>query len=171
MKLVVAVLGLSLASAAPALAVTAPDPVPLAIRVEGDRAQATHLPAYDPSVPIAVTVTGTAKTGDDLSVVASGPAGRSTHLPLARGADGAFTGMLSLSDPGTWRLQLAARNGTLRTLTSPVMLDVQLPPPSNAGSIGWAVGSTIFIVLGGGGFLVLRRLGARESPLELDRAA
>jgi hypothetical protein len=171
MKLLAAVLVLCLTSATPALAATGAAPQPLAIRVQGDSVQATHLPAYDPRLPITISVAAGDKQTDELSVVAAGPAGQSLRVPLASGADGSFSGTLSLSDAGTWRLQLAARNGTLRTLTSPVVLDVASPPPSNAVPIGWAIGSVIFIVFGGGGFLSLRREGAYEAPLELDRAA
>jgi len=157
MKLLVAVLGLSLACAAPTLAATDSGPQPLALRVQADNVEATHLPSYDPRQPIAVIVTAARERADELSVVAAGPAGRSLSVPLTRDENGAFIGTLSLSDPGLWRLVLASRSGTLRTLTSPVMLDVKQPPHSNAGSIGWAVGSTIFVVFGGGGFLLLRR--------------
>jgi hypothetical protein len=170
MKLLVAVFGLCLASGVPTLAATGPAPQPLSIRVHAETVEATHLPSYDPQAPIVVAVTAE-KPVDELSVVASGPAGRSLHVPLARGASGGFTGILTLSDPGGWRLQLASRNGTLRTVTSPVMLDVVSPPPSNAAPIGWAVGSAIFIVFGGGGFLLLRRMVSQEQPLELERAA
>ncbi len=171
MKLLVAVLGLCLASATPVLAATGAGSQLLAIRVNGDSAQATHLTAYDPQLPIAVSVAAGDRRTDELSVVASGPTGPSFRIPLVRSASGSFDGTLALGDAGTWRLQLAARDGTLRTLTSPVVLDVASPPPSNAVPIGWAVGSVIFIVFGGGGFLLLRREAGQEPPFELERAA
>jgi len=171
MKLLVAVLGLSLASAEPALAAPGPAPQPLALRVRAENVEATHLPSYDPQVPIAVNVSADDERTDELSVVAAGPTGRLLRMPLARGTDGSFGGTMSLSDAGTWWLQLAARDGTLRTLTTPVALDVATPPPSNADAIGWAVGSAIFLVFGGGGFLVLRRGRAPAAAFELERAA
>jgi hypothetical protein len=170
MKLLVAVLGLLLASGAPALPATSAASQTLAMRVNGDGVQATHLPSYDPRVPIAVTVRAGEKRMDALSLLAYSPAGRTLNVSLARAADGLFAGSLSLPDEGRWRLQLASRDGTLRTLTAPVMLDVAAPP-SNAAPIGWAVGTAIFIVFGGGGFLLLRRAGQQVRPLELDRAA
>jgi hypothetical protein len=163
MKLLVAVLGLSLAGAAPASAAISSGPQPLAIRVQADNVEATHLPSYEPQAPIAVVVTVAKERNDQLSLVASGPAGHSLRVPLTRDANGAFNGTLSLGDQGLWRLQLASRAGALRTVTSPVMLDVESPPPSNAGPIGWAVGSAIFFVFGGGGFLLLRRLTPANS--------
>jgi hypothetical protein len=171
MKLLVAVLGLLLGSGAPALAATAAASQTLAMRVHGDGVQATHLPSYDPRVPIAVTVRAGEKRMDALSLLAYSPAGRSLNVPLTRAADGLFAGSLSLPDEGRWRLQLASRNGTLRTLTAPVMLDVAAPPPSNTAPVGWAVGTAIFIAFGGGGFLLLRRAGRQARPFELDRAA
>jgi hypothetical protein len=172
MKLLVAVLGLSLACAVPTSAATGPDPQPLAIRVQAENVEAIHLPSYDPEVPIAVVVTTARERSDELSLVASGPAGRSVRAPLARDANGVFNGTLALRDAGTWRLQLASRSGSLRTLTSQVMLDVEIPPPTNAGPIGWAVGSAVFIVFGGGGFLLLRRFApAKPRPSRADEPA
>jgi len=171
MKLAVAVLGLSLASVAPAFAATGSAPQPLALRVRAENVEATHLPLYDPQTPIAVNVSAADKRTDDLTVVAAGPTGRLLRIPLVRGTNGTFTGTLSLTDAGTWRLQLAARNGTLRTLTTPVALDLATPARSKAAAIGCAVGSAIFLVFGGGGFLLLRRSGAHDTTLELERAA
>jgi hypothetical protein len=171
MKFLVAVLGLSLASAAPSLAAIGAAPQPLALRVRAENVEATHLPSYDPQAPIAVNVVADDKRTDELSVVAAGPTGRLVRVPLVRGTNGSFSGTVPLSDAGTWRLQLAASDGTLRTLTTPVALDVATPPPSNAAAIGWAVGSAIFLVFGGGGFVLLRSRGAQAPAYELERAA
>jgi hypothetical protein len=169
MKLVVAALGLCLASVSPALPATVADAQPLAVTVAGSSVRATHLPSYDPQIPIAVTVA--ADQARDLSLVASGPAGRSRLVPLAHAANGSFGGRMSLNEPGTWRLQVAVRDGSVHTRTSPVMLLVAPPPPSNAAPIGWAVGIGIFIIFGGSGFLLLRRRVPAEPPLELEEAA
>jgi hypothetical protein len=158
MKLLVAVLGGCLAVSAPALA-AAPSQ-PLSIRVQGDGAQATRLAAYDPAVPIAITVTNSGAHIDALSIVATGPAGESMRIPLSRIAGETFSGSLTLDDPGAWRLQLTSQTGALHTGMTPVPLNVAVPSPSDAAAVGFAVGAGMFIVIGGSGFLVLRRFSA-----------
>jgi hypothetical protein len=170
MKLWAALLAACLATAVPAGA--AQSSQPLSITIHGDGAQATRLPEYDPSLPIAIRVTDTdPRTISELTVVARGPAGNSIRMPLTRDADGTYSGSLALSDPGPWSLHLTSRAGSLSTDTTPVLLAVQAPPPSNAPFIGVAVGAAIFIVIGGGGFLLLRRLAGPRPGAQLDHAA
>jgi hypothetical protein len=131
-------------------------PQPLTISVHGDAARATQLPQYDPQAPIAVTVTDL-DAHEQFAIAATGPTGQAIRIPLEQGADGALHATLDLDDEGTWQLRLVARAGDLRADTTPVTLDVEAPPPSDAPLIGLAVGSSIFIVIGIGGFLLLRR--------------
>jgi hypothetical protein len=164
MKFLAALAGLGLASISPALA--APAPQPLAISLTADRAQTTQLPAYDPSVPIRVSVRPLAAAHvAAVRIDATGPNGAALHVPLRRLSDGSFVGSLTLGDVGTWNVQLASRTGGLGTTTAAVALTVQAPPPSNAGLIGAAVGTSMFVFFGLGGFVVLRR-----KPVELQRA-
>jgi len=150
----------------------AADPQPLDIRLHGAGAQATRLASYDPHAPIAITVTEQdAQRLDELAVVAVGPAGETVRIPLTPAPDGAFTGTLELADEGTWQLRMSTRVGTLRTDTTPISLDVVAPPPSDAWLIGLGVGATIFIVIGGNGFVVLRRTMRRASSSTLGHAA
>jgi hypothetical protein len=165
-KLPIAVLGLYLAAVAPASAQTAQHQV-LSISLHGDGARATQLSQYDPSVPLSVEVTDSGHARiDELAIVAQGPNGESLRTPLARGADSAYRGSLTLDDQGMWRVHLSSRVGTLRTDTTPVTLDVETPPPSNAWMTGLAVGAAVFLIVGLGGFFVLRR--AMRSPRARD---
>jgi hypothetical protein len=169
MKISVAVLIICLAGIAPTAA--APAAQPLSISHQAESAQATRLPAYDPSVPIQVSVRESAAVRPAaVRIDAAGPGGGALHVPLTRRPDGTFAGTLALASPGTWRLQLTSRSGSLDTTTAPVSLDVQTPPPSNAGAIGLAVGAGMFVVFGGGGFLLLVRKPA-ETRGELQQAA
>jgi hypothetical protein len=169
MKLLLAVLGLSLVAGAPALGQTAQS---LSISLHGDGAQATQLPQYDPAAPIAVHVmNGDGRPPDALTIVAVGPAGERLRAPLARAGDGTFSGTITLGDEGSWRVNLAASSGSVRTDTTPVTLDVEAPPPSNAWMIGLAVGAAIFLMVGGSGFLLLRRLGDAGPTTDLGNAA
>jgi len=171
MKLLVALLGLCFAGAVPALAETSAAPQPVTIRLSGDAVAATHLPSYDPQQPIAVRVeTGNERPGD-LSLVASGPAGRSLQVPLVTDAGDSYRASMTLADVGTWRLQLAATSGALRTLTAPILLEVAAPPPSYAAAVGWAVGVGTFVIFGCGGFALLRRAFPPAPPADLELAA
>jgi hypothetical protein len=162
-----------IAGALPAGAQMAATAQPLTISVKGDGAQATRLASYALDAPISVTVTtgGPARI-DAMAIDASGPDGQLTDLPLARDAQGTFTGWLVLRSPGTWRLRLTSRAGLVSTDTTPVTLDVELPAPPTAGRIGLLVGGGMFLVLGGGGFLLLRRrLSDDASRPRLQQAA
>ncbi len=170
MKLWLAVVSIWLAVSVPAGA--AESVQPLAIVIHGDGAQATRLPEYDPRFPIAVRVSDTDQPSiTALTVVATGPAGQAVRSALTRDTDGTFSGSITLADPGSWNLRLTSRSGSLSTDTTPVTLDVQAPPPSNAPAIGFAVGSAIFIVVGGGGFLLLRRITRSRKSEQLEHAA
>jgi hypothetical protein len=156
MKVAFAILALSLglgtfASAEPAQL--------LSVSFRASGAQATQLPSYDPAQPIVVRVADT-KTQhlDELAVLASGPSGESLRVALTPSGSGTFSGSLMLDDPGTWSVHLAARSGNLRTTTAPVAVTVEAPPPSDAWLVGLGVGATIFVVIGGAGFVLLRRL-------------
>lgn len=160
------------AAAQTAGAQTAAGAQPLTISVSGDGAQATRLASYVPDVPIAVTVTKTGSTRiDSMAIAASGPDGQVTNLPLARAADGTFTGWLALRTQGIWRLLLTSRAGASSTETTPIALDVRPPQPSDAGLIGLLVGGAMFLVVGGGGFVLLRRRLSDASPAELQHAS
>ncbi len=149
----------------------ATEPAPLSIVVHGDGAQATKLPVYDPSAPLAVSVTSPGNPPlQALRVVAAGPSGQTIRLPLSRAADGSFRGQLTLADQGIWNVRLITQSGNVQTQTLPVELDVEAPPPSNAWQIGLAVGAGIFCVFGIGGFWLLRR-GSGGRGLALRPAA
>jgi hypothetical protein len=172
MKLLVALLGLWLAAAIPAGAAQDAGTQPLSIGVHGDGAQATQLPTYDPNLPIAISVSNRdGQRVDALTVAAVGPSGQTANVPLLRTPDGTFTGSVTLPSEGTWRLRLFSRTGPLSTGTTPIALELKAPPPLYAGLVGWAVGSGIFIILGGGGFLLLRRILRNLAKPELERAA
>ena len=130
----------------------------LTITIHGDGARATQLPQYDPGSPIAITVSSTGGNVDAVIVSAAGPQGESIESNLTRAADGTFSGSVTLADEGSWQLRLTSRAGKASTVTTPILLDLEAPPPSNAWQIGLAVGLAIFIVIGVGGFFVLRRL-------------
>jgi hypothetical protein len=158
MRFLVLLLGLYLVGLAPAGAGAETLSQSLSIVLHGDGAQATRLPSYDPAAPITMSVTDDDEQQiDALSVVAAGPNGASVKVPLIRSAGGAFSGTLKLSEQGMWSLRVISRSGPLSTGTTPVTLAVEAPPPSNAGWIGWAVGLGVFVVVGGGGFFILRR--------------
>jgi hypothetical protein len=164
MKAALALLALGLTLTAPVSATAEPAAQPLSITFHGDGARATQLTQYDPSVPIAVNVreSGGLRV-DRVSVTAAGPAGEALETPLNRVADGSFRGTVTLADPGAWTIHLKATIGKIRTETSPVTLDLEAPPPSNAWQVGLGVGAGVFIVIGGTGFFLLRRLMAVPS--------
>jgi hypothetical protein len=136
----------------------ASDAQPLAISIDGAGARATALPAYDPALPIDLSVNAAGGMRvDDVTVVAAGPNGESVSLPLARTADGGFDGTLQLAEEGAWRLELSSRTGAIRTGTSPVTIEVTAPAPSFAWLVGLGVGVAIFVIIGGSGFVLLRR--------------
>jgi hypothetical protein len=166
MKLAAATLGICLATMSAALADA---PQSLSISVRGDVAQATQLPQYDPQHPIAVTVKES-NAHDRLALAATGPAGQTTRTPLQPGADGSLHATLDLADEGTWQLRLVAQAGDLRAATTPVTLDVEASPPSDAPLVGLAVGTSMFLVLGVGGFLLLRRSTRSPTPRQLTPA-
>lgn len=155
MRLMIAILGLSLASALPASA--QPPPQQLTIGLTPDEAEATRLPSYDPAAPIAVTVTEPAgRHAEAVTLVAAGPGGQHLDVALARAGETRFHGVLRLGEPGPWSLVVAARGGSLTTQTNALTLQVVQSPPSAAPWIGFAAGSGIFSLLGSGYFLVCR---------------
>lgn len=151
---------------------TAASPQPLTIRVHGDGAQATQLSQYDPAAPIALSVqpVGNAKL-DAVAIEATGPAGETVRAPLVRDPRGQYVGIVTLADEGVWDVRLTSRVGAISTTTTPVRLAVVAPPPSNAWQIGLAVGAAVFIVLGGSGFLLLRRTVGERAAQPQARAA
>jgi hypothetical protein len=172
MRLSFAPFALAAVFANPALALAAPAAQALAIDIHADGARATQLPQYAAGVPIAIRVTVSGGgTVDGVTVSAAGPAETSVRMPLNRAADGSFGGTLSLQDPGSWRLHLTSHAGTVSPETAAVLLDVEPPTPSNAWQIGVAVGIVVFVVVGGTGFIALRRLAEGESGRPTARAA
>jgi hypothetical protein len=123
--------------------------------VHGDGAQASQLPSYDPTAAIRVTVKNVGSHADAITVVAVGPTGHRQDRLLHRTSSETFAGMLTLDEQGTWHLRLTSSYRNIRTTTTPITIEVQTPPPSDAWEIGLGVGSAIFLIVGMPGFVLL----------------
>jgi hypothetical protein len=137
-----------------------PAPQALSVVIGADGARTHQLAAYDPSVPIAVSVSAPGESA--VNLVATAPDGSTRQTPLTRTADGRFTTVLHLDGDGAYTVALQERTGAVTTQTTPFTLTAATPPPDQAPLIGVATGSAIFVLGGGAGFAFLRRLIAQR---------
>jgi hypothetical protein len=94
---------------------------PLTIDERTDQLRVDHLDRYTNDEPLAVRVQ--AQPAQSVTLLGLAPDGGSLRVPLARQADGSFTGDVSLAKPGTWTLAVdAAANGVQSTSQSFVVI-------------------------------------------------
>jgi hypothetical protein len=160
---------LALLSLAPPVALAVNVQQPLAIVVHGDGAQATQLPSYDPTSAISVTVKNVGSRADAITIIAVGPTGHRLDRLLHRTSSEIFGGMLTLYEQGTWSVRLTSTYRNIRTTTTPITLEVQAPPPSDAWEIGLGVGSAVFLIVGMPGFVLLNHASAPRRAMKIGR--
>jgi hypothetical protein len=154
MRTFIAVIGLVLGCASAAMA-QAPTQ-PLAITIAGAGASARRLEHYNAGQPIEVQVH--APQGiTEVIVRATSSEGTSQSFPLPGGANGSFQGSVILATTGMWQIMLVTRSGATSTETTPFTLDVREGSADMSWLVGVAVGSGVFALVGGCGFVFLRR--------------
>jgi hypothetical protein len=142
-----------------------PAPQPLTIAIDENGAHARRLEHYVAGQTIDVDAASAAGV-DGVRVSVRSPDGRLLTLPLARGGPGGdFTGSLILPAPGSYEFQLVTTAAGLATPTEPFTIDVE-QPDDTAWLVGLAVGGGTFFLLGGAGFVALRRIIPDEAPAE-----
>ncbi len=77
----------------------------LVVNVTGDGSQVRNLATYDTATPIDMRVIAPAARA--AAVLAVDPLGGNQRFALARGADGTWTGPVTLATAGTWTLAIA----------------------------------------------------------------
>jgi len=147
--------GLLLAAAvAPASAAAAPQPLTIAIDDNG--AHAHRLEHYTAGKTIAVDAAAPADV-DGVTLSVTEPDGTLQTLPLTAAGPGHFTGSLTLPQTGSYEFQVATSAAGQATPTEPFSVDVE-EQSDTAWLVGLGVGSATFFLVGGVGFLALRRL-------------
>jgi hypothetical protein len=154
MRTLLALIVLVLANTAAALA--QPPDQPLAITIAGPGASARRLEQYTAGQPIDVKVAASQGIAG-VTVRATSADGISQSLPLQAGANGSFQGSLTLATAGMWQIMLVTRSGGTSTETTPFTLDVRESSADMSWLVGVAVGSGVFALVGGCGFVFLRR--------------
>lgn len=155
------------------VAATAATPAqPLFITIDNNGAVAKSLEQYTPGTPVAVHVSIVhASDVAALSLIAMGPNGAPVRTALERNSDGTFSGNLALDEAGTWTLTVSERSGILTTETQPISLDVTATVTDESMPLALGAGAIAFLMIGGLGFVLLRRRSVAQVAPAQARAA
>ena len=151
------VLVLSLALlATPAAALATPGPQALGIDMRTSELRVDRLERYVTTAPI--TLRMTAPQFSSAAVIGVAPDGSHVRIPLAAGADGAYTATVTLSKPGMWSLAVQTKLGSLESVTGnfPVVVAEGPSPTDAAFMIALAAAS----ICGGVGLIAVGRSAA-----------
>ena len=130
---------------------------PLSIDNRTDQLRIDHLDAYSNGEPVTVRVQ--AQPAQAVTLIGLSPAGTDLRVPLVREPDGSFTGVATLSAPGSWTLAISTTANGVQTLSQSFVVTVA-DSAATTSSVLTMLGLALVSIGGGVGLIAVGRKNA-----------